>query len=152
MYDELIKNLRHDSASALQNCEFDFVHAWMLEAADAIDELQKQLREEKVDNVNLTGWLAEEHAKLDRAEIENIKLKEDFAKYRGKHRWIPVTVQLPKENGFYLCLYKHKAPGGVAMDEGLSILQWINNKWGINDNYLVTHWAPLPQPPEDCET
>ena len=41
MYDELIKNLRHDSVSALQNCDFDFVHGWMLEAADAIEELQQ---------------------------------------------------------------------------------------------------------------
>lgn len=65
-----------------------------------------------------------------------------------KRKWIPVTERLPKENGFYLCLYKHKAPGGVAMDEGLSILQWINNKWGINDIYLVTHWMPIPEPPE----
>ena len=68
-----------------------------------------------------------------------------------KPKWIPVTERLPKENGFYLCLYKHKAPGGIAMDEGLSILQWINNKWGINDIYLVTHWMPLPQPPESAD-
>ena len=39
MYDELVKNLRHDSASALQNCDFDFVHDWMLKAADAIEGL-----------------------------------------------------------------------------------------------------------------
>ena len=142
MYDKLIKWLRECTAET--NGEKTLWH----QAADAIEELQKQLQKSEVDNVNLTGWLAEEHAKLDRAEIENIKLKEEFAKYRAKHRWIPVTEQLPKENGFYLCLYKHKASGGVAMDEGLSILQWINNKWGINDIYLVTHWMPLPQPPE----
>ena len=51
MYDELIKNLRHDSASALQNCEFDFVHAWMLKAADAIEDLENRLnlwRQDKI--------------------------------------------------------------------------------------------------------
>ena len=128
MYDELIKRLRETS---VYFGESDDVSVMMIEAANAIEELQKQLREEKVDNVNLTGWLAEEHA---------------------KHLWIPVTERLPEKNGFYLCLYKHKHPGGVAMDEGLSILQRINNKWGINDIYLVTHWMPLPQPPEDCET
>ena len=43
MYEELIKNLRHDSASALQNCEFDFVQGWMVEAADAIEDLENRL-------------------------------------------------------------------------------------------------------------
>lgn len=43
MYDKLIKNLRHDSVSALQNCEFDFVHDWMLKAADAIEDLDNKL-------------------------------------------------------------------------------------------------------------
>ena len=48
MYDELIKNVRHESASALQNCEFDFVQDWMLKAADAIEELSKELLELKL--------------------------------------------------------------------------------------------------------
>ena len=156
MYDELINKLNHCANEVFCNkCPYSPDCAGektiIREAADAIEELQKQLQKSEVDNINLTGWLAEEHAKLDRAEIENIKLKEEFAKYRGKHRWIPVTERLPKENGFYLCLYKHKASGGVAMDEGLSILQWINNKWGINDIYLVTHWMPLPDAPEGEE-
>lgn len=46
MYDELVKRLRENSASALQNCDFDFVHAWMLEAADAIEELQEYKKAE----------------------------------------------------------------------------------------------------------
>lgn len=81
--------------------------------------------------------------------IEDLENRLNLWRQDKIRRWIPVTERLPKENGFYLCLYKHKASGGVATDEGLSILQWINNKWGINDIYLVTHWMPLPQPPED---
>ena len=146
MYEDLIKNLRHDSASALQNCEFDFIHDWMLKAANAIEELQKQLRDEKVDNVNLTGWLAEEHHRLDDAEIENIKLREEFAKYRGKHRWISVTERLPDEEEVVLVwggasVYtakRHNKYGG---------LMW----WKLNSKQHYcnpTHWMPLPQPPE----
>lgn len=44
-------------------------------------ELKQQLQKSEEDNVNLTGWLAEEHA---------------------KHLWIPVTERLPEEDGRYL--------------------------------------------------
>ena len=64
-------------------------------------------------------------------------------------RWIPVTEKLPERNGFYLCLYESKAKGGVAMDEGLSILQFINKKWCLFDSYVVTHWLPIPEPPKE---
>ena len=121
MYDKLIKRLRKTS---IDFGESDHVSVMMIEAADAIEDLQGKA-----------------------------KVLEKLADYwcNKAPKWIPVTERLPKENGFYLCLYKHKASGGVAMDEGLSILQWINNKWGINDIYLVTHWMPLPQPPKDGE-
>ena len=42
MYDKLIEKLRDDSI--LENCEFDFAHKYMHEAADAIEELQKRKR------------------------------------------------------------------------------------------------------------
>lgn len=67
-------------------------------------------------------------------------------------QWIPVTERLPEENGFYLCLYEAKHSGGVAMDEGLSILQYLDSKWHLNDAYSVTYWMPLPEPPKDGET
>ena len=65
--------------------------------------------------------------------------------------WISVDTQLPKKNGFYLCLFEAKHKGGVAMDEGLSILQYIDNEWKLNDMYHVTHWLPIPKPPKDKE-
>lgn len=147
MYRELIKWLWECASGECFNCSHkgnaSCPDDLMKQAADAIEDLQKQLHKSEEDNVNLTGWLAEEHAKAE--DFEN---KLNLWRHDKISRWIPVTEQLPKENGFYLCLYKHKASGGVAMDEGLSILQWINNKWGINDIYLVTYWTPLPQPPE----
>ena len=137
MYDELIKRLRECTAE--MNGEKTLWH----QAANAIEELQKQLREEKVDNVNLTGWLAEEHAKLDIAEIENIKLKEEFAKYRKKYWWIPVTVRLPDENDVVLIT--------DSLDVGTGYLihgyGWISPFDDIETSH-VSHWMPLPQPPE----
>ena len=66
MYDELIKRLRAESAlpySAIKD---------MRAAADAIEELSKKYLAAEIDNTNLTGLLAEEHA---------------------KHLWIPVTEE-----------------------------------------------------------
>ena len=77
MYDELIKNLRHDSASALQNCDFDFVHGWMLEAADAIEELQRSKCPHYIRNVHDRG----DDSLCDKWMCEVASLP----------KWIPVT-------------------------------------------------------------
>ena len=125
MYEELIKNLRHDSAFALQNCEFDFVHDWMLKAANAIEDLQKR---------------------LDDAEIENIKLKEEFAKCRGKHRWIPLTERLPEHSGNYLV---YSVGGNWKQLSAVEIAFWDDKRFIVQSFFAVTHWTPLPQPPEE---
>lgn len=112
------------------------------------DELIERLRN-CLTEVNCTGCDCNNSLIKQAADaIDDLENRLNLWRQDKIRRWIPVTERLPKENGFYLCLYKHKASGGVAMDEGLSILQWINNKWGINDIYLVTHWMPLPEPPE----
>lgn len=137
MYDELIKNLRHDSASALQNCEFDFVHAWMLEAADAIEELQKDLERSK-DYEAFWQHEAEEALKKFQVAISN------------KPRWISVTERLPEEHEVVLVVDK-------ANDIGMGTLEplWDGTVWVVpfedvdNEFRPITHWMPLPQPPEE---
>lgn len=70
MYDDLIQRLRYaasyDERIVIQDCK---------DAADVIEEMSKKYFESEVDNTNLTGWLAEEHA---------------------RHLWIPVTERLPE--------------------------------------------------------
>lgn len=80
--------------------------------------------------------------------IEDLENRLNLWRQDKIRRWIPVTERLPEENGFYLCLYKHKHPGGVAIDEGLSIVQMYKGKWNLNEIYAVSHWMQLPQPPE----
>ena len=94
----------------MQNCEFDFVHAWMHEAADAIEDLI----------VALTAS------------------NEVIAK--SKQQWIPVTERLPD-------VWKHV----ITFDED----DGVRVNWRCGDNvswsmgYHVTHWMPLPEPPEE---
>ena len=157
MYDKLIEKLRDDSM--LENCEFDFVHKYMHEAADAIEDLQKQLQKSEEDNVNLTGWLAEEHA---------------------KHLWIPVTERLPENGvhvllsckcgaGAYVCdgfhTEKYSMPAqfyadiDADYDEETDEYYFPEGWWEVIKNWddyssvaiedTITHWMPLPEPPEE---
>ena len=119
MYDELIKNLRHDSASALQNCEFDFVHDWMLKAADAIEELVKE-------NESLA------------ADLED---SNERRKKKRKPQWIPVTEQLPEDRKMVLATVN-----GIVRVAFYGNYMWEEvETYSI---FYPTHWMPIPQPPE----
>ena len=124
MYEELIETLRETSDKRMH------------EAADAIEELAKDLERSKDYE---SFWEKEANEALRKFKVA----------VANKPHWIPVAERLPSENGFFLCLYNHKHPGGVAMDGGLSILQWFCGRWNLNEIYTVTHWMSLPQPPKE---
>ena len=88
-------------------------------------------------------------------------LRRENAKRRARvPKWISITERLPDETGRYLAVKKRIAPdefGGNRTDivilrfivgDGFRmpthIPDWINEE--INEE--VTHWMPLPQPPE----
>lgn len=155
MYDELIKNLRHDSASALQNCEFDFVHDWMLKAADAIEELQKDLERSK-DFEAFWQHEAEEALKKFQVAISN------------KPRWIPVTEQLPEDKERVLIFYwlstKPKIPWYKVATFATKLCDvddydlygkdhpgfyGSDSEYGYYEHTDVEYWMPLPEPPKE---
>ena len=125
MYEELIERLRDDNA--WKNCDFDFIYGWMHQAADAIEELWKKYLASEVDNTNLTGWLAEEHA---------------------KHLWILVTERLPLRGDAVLCV----GDNGIGIADFVCGDKWCALPWFYVDGEQetnVTHWMPLPQPPKE---
>ena len=77
---------------------------------------------------------------------------------KSKPKWIPVTERLPNCNGCYLVWRPHFFGGEIGMP---SICYFDgSNTW--HDSYGVdfarilhpedvTHWMPLPQPPESEE-
>ena len=64
-------------------------------------------------------------------------------------KWIPVTERLPEKPGYYLTYWHgHSRPEGrvdVLNFDG-TVFPWTT-LWKAVKNE-VTHWMPLPQPPE----
>ena len=58
-------------------------------------------------------------------------------------KWIPVTERLPDVWEKVITFDK---------DEGVRENWRCGDKTSWSRGYHVTHWMPLPQPPEDCET
>ena len=162
MYDELIKRLRERSVFLFphhgesRSYDADLMH----EAADAIEELQKQLQKSEEDNVNLTGWLAEEHAKQCPHYIRNIHDRGDdslcdkwVCEVKSLPKWIPVTERLPVRGKKVLVFaYGHDVLTARLRKE-------TENDYPVfecNGIYLemakqgrITHWIQLPEPPEE---
>lgn len=131
MYDELIKNLRicsrcdfvQDCNGCTQKSDDAFCCDKLLhQAADAIEELEKEVQNWKITAGEEAGGL--EHW------FENYQ--------KDVPRWIPVTERLPKEEETVLAF-------GTL---GVAWLDWRHdNKWCCYGG--VTHWMTLPEPPKE---
>ena len=74
-------------------------------------------------------------------------------------QWISVEERLPEKNGTYL-VYAPTYSGGSssALDcvGGVMFSRFKNKKWSIEAGYYkrpncVTHWMPMPEPPNGKE-
>ena len=114
MYDELVKRLRSVKDSWQSEEE-----SWMLQAADAIEELESACNRYEKDYKDLCAYLP---------------------------KWIPVTERLPSgrvevlvSSGIFAPLIE------VAFYDGLFYSAWD----GKTEIVAVTHWMPLPEPPKE---
>ena len=100
---------------------------------DLIDDLQSIIDEEPDNYMNdwrTTLCMARDY------------LKEHFA----EQKWIPVTERLP-ESGKCVLIYSKE--GMVAEGSYWAFnKKWTQYRWSVKDLQNVTHWMPLPEPPE----
>jgi hypothetical protein len=74
-------------------------------------------------------------------------VKKELAELEKATAWIPVTERLPEEDVEVWCAYKSNVFTAYFKDGSW----WVE----INDEdeceINVTHWMPLPQPPEEAK-
>ena len=78
-------------------------------------------------------WLKEKEAEIDRLKAER--------------RWIPVSEAIPENDEYYPVIIKGHMYSSACQCDG-------HNNWYRYDMYgyrqeRVTHWMPLPLPPEE---
>ena len=67
------------------------------------------------------------------------------------HEWISVEDELPKVGGYVVCIAKRNPFSRfMPMVARIEKNGWVNP---ITEQYIseVTHWMPLPKPPEEVE-
>ena len=90
------------------------------------------------------GW----KKKLMAYESEMDYLKTiQFALHRSVPKWIPVSEQLPRPNKLVLCWWE--SGDGEKEHYGFATFQ-SHGVWYVSNEGMpkVTHWMPLPEPPE----
>ena len=68
-----------------------------------------------------------------------------ISELEAAQRWIPVSERLPERDGFYLVLENVNQVAGYY--HWCKVFGW-NTDGGRTNIQSVTHWMPLPEPPE----
>lgn len=102
-------------------------------------------------HLQFAEWLRE----LDRLRIENSALRLAIASV-PEMDWIPCSERLPEKDGRYLCVW---------IDNDVAMFLFSNKHFRLSRHFsfdtgeidtdeidsIITHWMPLPEPPEDKE-
>lgn len=70
-----------------------------------------------------------------------------------ERRWIPVTERLPDYDDLVLVIASRKPKENITLDEAVELATlysdgWCLETWTEWTGANVTHWMPLPEPPE----
>lgn len=72
------------------------------------------------------------------------RMAKELQQRREAERWIPVTERLPEKYDYYYLVVAISRIAGTHVCRAL----FTNYGWESYD-YQITHWRPLPKPPED---
>lgn len=126
----------------------------------AVTELQKLFEEHQREMISQVYSKVEEY--VSGLLSENVRLRAELDAERERNRWIPVGERLPENNTEVLLLAHVRSFEDWTKRRTRIFLGSHNNKtWicdgdmifnGVNRIYdyaSVTHWRPLPEPPEE---
>ena len=147
-YDLIVKRLRYAArmnrirTKPPRSLTFDCITRES--AADAIEELLEEKERIRALLVEFGG-------------LDGVRTYREYAEKYGEllesmPRWISVDEIEPEEGRFYLCSYEstrsHESNGWKHDVSGLSILQYVDGRWSLNDMlYRVTHCMAIPTLP-----
>jgi hypothetical protein len=80
------------------------------------------------------------------AAVHGRALLDEVERLRGERRWIPVREGLPETDGGVLIALPYPIIGRPCTTG-----QYVHHTWYCDDfggEAEVTHWMPLPEPPE----
>lgn len=126
MADDLINALRHCAECDHQGC-----------AADCRFGKEHSL------NFICIEYLQREAA--DAIEELSVVVRAQKAVLDKFPRWIPVTERLPEHSGDYLV---YSVGGNWKQLSAVEIGFWYDMRFIVQSLFDVTHWMPLPEPPE----
>jgi len=76
-------------------------------------------------------------------EVEELrKERDELQKELARYKWVSVKDRLPEKDGFYLAWYTFKGNGHTRD------IFYYNSGHGASLSSAITHWMPLPTPPE----
>ena len=81
-------------------------------------------------------------------------LQQEIEKLRGQlPRWIPVEERLPNLDELVLVIASGKPQENITLDNAVELAELYSDGWCLEiwpewTKAAVTHWMPLPEPPE----
>lgn len=130
---ELIKRLQDFAAGTMRDEDAKLA----FDASDAIQELMNDLEQSRHYE---EFWQHEAEEALGKYQVAIAK----------KPQWIPVTERLPEH---LTSVIIHRKDGGIFIWEYFDTSPtdecWIDDSMNVYSFYDVTHWMPLPEPPEE---
>jgi len=119
MYEELVKNLRENVKDGCSDCTE--TAPLILQAADAIENLQDKFK----------------------------TLMDKYIRLTAHTEWIPVTERLPEIHTNVLVVDKAHDMAVGSLEKIWDSIVWICPFSAVDDeDCKITHWMPLPEPPE----
>lgn len=87
-------------------------------------------------------------------EEEITDLEARIAELEAERKWIPVSERLPEDRATILAAFKNREILTATYYKHYEAFGGVENWWDIEGWHSgnVTHWMPLPEPPNDTQT